>query len=63
MNTRQHARKERINEIIEFIQSQESNGEVIVKRDMILALMARYNLTQRTATEYYNQAKFENDHR
>ena len=62
MNSKEFARKKRIEEIIEIIKESKISGESFKKKEVILALMNRYNVAQRTATEYYEQASFANVH-
>ncbi len=55
-------REKRIEEITELLKEMIVKGDIISKKEVIAAIMARYNVSQRTASEYFMVAKYKNAH-
>ena len=55
-------REKRIEEITELLKEMMIKGEMINKKEVIAAIMSRYNISHRTASEYFMVAKYKNAH-
>lgn len=60
MNSREWLRKERTTEVTDFVKSSLDKGEKLQRKELIIALMVKYNISRKTALDYINVAFFKN---
>lgn len=55
-------RQKRVEEISAFIKESQLKGETITRKDWISAIMSKYNVSRKTALEYFDTASYKNEH-
>ena len=61
MRIYEFTRSARIKEIADYVKEELAKGEKMEKRKLIIAIMLRYNVSRRTATDYLETAMLKNE--
>jgi hypothetical protein len=61
VNVYQFKREKRIEEITELVKNMKSSGDVFNKKQIIMTIMMKYDVSQRKASEYLEIAIFKNE--
>ena len=56
----QFKREARLEEITELVKNMKRDGDLFDRKKIIVAIMSKYNTSQRTASEYLKIAEFRN---
>ena len=61
MNTREYARKMRVNEIANWLKEELEKGEDHERKKIISTITAKYNVARRTASDYLEASMIKNE--
>ena len=57
MNTREYARRERINKLVRTFEQINKEGKILDDKELLVLVMSTYGTSRRTAQEYIDTAK------
>ena len=61
MNTREYARKMRVEELSKFLKDEMEKGETHERKKVITIITAKYNVSRRTAADYLEASMIKNE--